>query len=69
ARDKLGSKGVNLVVGNDISRVGIGFASDENEVYVVGAEGERFVPRASKREVARVVLDHMLAEMREERPR
>jgi D-alanyl-D-alanine carboxypeptidase len=36
---------------------------------VVGAEGERFVPRASKREVARVVLDHMLAEMREERPR
>jgi phosphopantothenoylcysteine decarboxylase / phosphopantothenate---cysteine ligase len=69
ARDKLGSKGVNLVVGNDISRVGIGFASDENEVYVVGAEGERFVPRASKREVARVVLDHMLAEMREERLR
>ena len=69
ARDKLGSKGANLVVGNDISRAGIGFGSDENEVYVVGAEGERLVPRASKREVARVVLDHMLAEMREERPR
>ena len=69
AREKLGSKGVNLVVGNDISRAGIGFGSDENEVYVVGAEGESFVPRASKREVARVVLDHMLAEMREERPR
>jgi hypothetical protein len=35
----------------------------------VGAESERLVPRAFKREVARVVLDHMLAEMREERPR
>jgi phosphopantothenoylcysteine decarboxylase/phosphopantothenate--cysteine ligase len=69
ARDKLGSKGVNLVVGNDISRAGIGFGSDENEVYVVGAEGERFVPRASKRAVARVILERMLAEMREEKPR
>jgi phosphopantothenoylcysteine decarboxylase / phosphopantothenate---cysteine ligase len=69
ARDKLGSKGVNLVVGNDISRAGIGFGTDENEVYVVGRgeAGERFVPRASKRAVARVILDSMLAEMNEER--
>jgi phosphopantothenoylcysteine decarboxylase / phosphopantothenate---cysteine ligase len=67
AREKLGSKGVNLVVGNDISKSGIGFGSDENEVYVVGADGERFVPRASKREVARVILESMLAEMSEER--
>jgi phosphopantothenoylcysteine decarboxylase/phosphopantothenate--cysteine ligase len=66
ARDKLGSKGVNLVVGNDISRPGIGFGADENEVYVVGPGEERFVPRASKREVARVILESMLAEMREE---
>jgi phosphopantothenoylcysteine decarboxylase / phosphopantothenate---cysteine ligase len=69
ARDKLGSKGVNLVVGNDISRAGIGFGADENEVYVVGPEGERFVPRASKRAVARVILESMLLEMRKERPR
>jgi phosphopantothenoylcysteine decarboxylase/phosphopantothenate--cysteine ligase len=69
ARDKLGSKGVNLVVGNDISRAGIGFGTEENEVYVVGLEGERFVPRASKRAVARVILESMLLEMRKERPR
>jgi phosphopantothenoylcysteine decarboxylase / phosphopantothenate---cysteine ligase len=69
ARDKLGSKGVNLVVGNDISRAGTGFGADENEVYVVGPEGERFVPRASKRAVARVILESMLLEMRKERPR
>ncbi|HET6886081.1 MAG TPA: phosphopantothenoylcysteine decarboxylase, partial [Rubrobacteraceae bacterium] len=69
ARDKLGSKGVNLVVGNDISRAGTGFGADENEVYVVGPEGERFVPRASKRAVARVILETMLLEMRKEGPR
>src|SRR5829696_705605 len=67
ARDKLSSKGVNLVVGNDISRAGIGFGTEENEVYVVGAEGERFVPRASKRAVARAILERMLAEISEER--
>src|SRR5215218_1338208 len=67
AREKLGSKGVNLVVGNDISRSGIGFGTDENEVYVVGPEEERFVPRTSKREVARVILESLLTEMNEER--
>ena len=55
AREKLGSKGVDLVVGNDISREGICFGADENEVYVVGPEGERFVPRSSKVAVARVI--------------
>ena len=67
AREKLGSKGVNLVVGNDISKAGIGFGSDENEVYVVGREDERFVPRTSKREVAYIILQSMLAEMSKER--
>jgi phosphopantothenoylcysteine decarboxylase/phosphopantothenate--cysteine ligase len=67
AREKLGSKGVNLVVGNDISREGIGFAADENEAYVVGPGGERFVPRTSKKEVARVILEILLEEMSEER--
>ena len=67
AREKLGSKGVDLVVGNDISREGIGFGADENEVYVVGREGERFVPRASKEAVARVILESLLEEMSKER--
>jgi phosphopantothenoylcysteine decarboxylase/phosphopantothenate--cysteine ligase len=67
ARDKLGRKGVDLVVGNDISGEGVGFGSDENEVYVVGREEERFVPRASKREVARVILDTMAVEMERQR--
>ena len=67
AREKLGSKGANLVIGNDISREGIGFGADENEVYVVGRDGERFVPRASKEDVARVILESLLKEMSAER--
>jgi phosphopantothenoylcysteine decarboxylase/phosphopantothenate--cysteine ligase len=67
AREKLAKKGANLVVGNDISREGVGFGAAENEVYVVGREKERFVPRASKAQVARVILDSMMAEMDEER--
>ena len=67
AREKLASKGVNLVVGNDISQTGIGFGADENEVYVVGRHGERFVPRASKSDVARVILENLMADMNEER--
>jgi phosphopantothenoylcysteine decarboxylase / phosphopantothenate---cysteine ligase len=67
AREKLGSKGANLVVGNDISRAGIGFGANENEVYVVGPGGERFVPRSSKEVVARVILENLLEEMSTER--
>jgi len=67
AREKLESKGADLVVGNDISKEGVGFGAAENEVYVVGHEKERFVPRASKEEVARVILDTMMVEMDEER--
>jgi phosphopantothenoylcysteine decarboxylase/phosphopantothenate--cysteine ligase len=67
AREKLASKGTNLVVGNDISREGLGFGAADNEVYIVGREKERFVPMASKEEVARVILDSMIVEMDEER--
>jgi phosphopantothenoylcysteine decarboxylase / phosphopantothenate---cysteine ligase len=67
ARDKLGRKGADLVVGNDISGEGVGFGADENEVYVVGRKEERFVPRASKQEVARVILDTMMNEMERQR--
>lgn len=67
AREKLSKKGVNLVVGNDISQADIGFGTEENEVYVVSRDGERRVPRASKTEVARAILDALVNEMRRER--
>ena len=67
AREKLARKGVDLVVGNDVSLAGTGFGSDDNEVYIVGSEGEDFVPRASKREVAGRILDALAANIGEER--
>ena len=67
ARGKLVTKGADIIVGNDISLEGVGFGAEENEVYVVGHAEERFVPRASKREVARVILKSVLAGMSEER--
>lgn len=67
AREKLKKKGADIVVGNDISREGVGFGAEENEVYVVTGRGERLVPRAAKAEVAREILDDVLALLDEER--
>jgi phosphopantothenoylcysteine decarboxylase / phosphopantothenate---cysteine ligase len=56
-RDKLARKGLDAVVVNDIARQDIGFEGPDNEVTIVTATGERHVPRASKAEVARAILD------------
>lgn len=69
AREKLRKKGADLVVGNDISREGIGFGAEENEVHLVGRGEERFVPRASKTDVARVILDSVMAGTKQESQR
>ncbi len=57
AREKRRSKNADLFVFNDISRADIGFDSAENEVVVVSENGDRVVPKASKRVVAAAVLD------------
>ncbi len=60
-REKLGRKGVDLVVVNDISGTGIGFDASDNEVWIVRGEGERHVPRTGKDRVAAAVLDEVAA--------
>ena len=58
ARDKLTSKGADLVVANDVAAPGVGFAHDTNAVLIVGTGGEEIdVPLASKDDVARAVVD------------
>jgi phosphopantothenoylcysteine decarboxylase/phosphopantothenate--cysteine ligase len=52
---------------NDVSRPGIGFDADENEVTIVSATGERRVTRASKTLIAQAVLDE-IERLREQRP-
>jgi phosphopantothenoylcysteine decarboxylase / phosphopantothenate---cysteine ligase len=56
-RDKLVRKGLDAVVVNDIARADIGFETHENEVTIITAAGERHVPRASKAEIARAILE------------
>jgi len=59
-REKLERKRLDAIVVNDISRTGIGFDSEENEVTILTADGrERHVPRSRKENVARAVLDEV----------
>ena len=62
AEKKLADKGVHLLVANDVSRPGVGFDADENEVVLLapGAEPER-VGRTSKLVAAGRILDRVAA--------
>jgi phosphopantothenoylcysteine decarboxylase/phosphopantothenate--cysteine ligase len=66
ARRKLADKNANLVVFNDVSRIDIGFDSEENEVVLVRRDGERRVAKAPKRVIAAAIVDE-LAGLLEER--
>jgi phosphopantothenoylcysteine decarboxylase/phosphopantothenate--cysteine ligase len=59
ARHKRAAKGADLFVFNDVARVDIGFDSEENEVVIVSANGDRAVAKAPKRAVAAAVLDEV----------
>jgi phosphopantothenoylcysteine decarboxylase/phosphopantothenate--cysteine ligase len=59
AREKLGRKGLDAIVFNDVSRREIGFNADSNEVTIVEAASEHHVPLASKADVADAVLDRV----------
>jgi phosphopantothenoylcysteine decarboxylase/phosphopantothenate--cysteine ligase len=58
-RSMLDTKGVDLVVINDIGRADIGFDSAENEVAIVGRDGERHIAKTSKDAVAAAILDEV----------
>ena len=60
ARTKLAQKQVDAIVLNDVSRKGIGFDSDRNEVTIVTPTGTIAVPEASKLEVAQKILEAAL---------
>lgn len=59
ARSKLERKNLDLVIANDVSKSGIGFNADENEVTLVGKQGDYTLPRSSKHELARTLIQHI----------
>jgi phosphopantothenoylcysteine decarboxylase/phosphopantothenate--cysteine ligase len=57
-REKLSRKSLDAIVVNDISLQGSGFDSEQNEVTIItAAGGEQHVPKVSKQQIARAVLD------------
>jgi phosphopantothenoylcysteine decarboxylase/phosphopantothenate--cysteine ligase len=58
---KLKKKQLDLIVANDVTKEGIGFGSEENEVTLIGRTGSaKRVPRLSKDEVAQIILDAVM---------
>ena len=58
AASKLASKGVDLIVANDVAAADIGFGHDTNAVLILDREGvEIEVAKTDKHRVARFVID------------
>jgi phosphopantothenoylcysteine decarboxylase/phosphopantothenate--cysteine ligase len=59
ASAKREAKQVDLIVANDVSKPGVGFDADTNEVTIVGPEGAEALPLQSKLRVASAILDRV----------
>ena len=57
AMTKLKAKKLDLVVANDVSDTTIGFHSDDNQVTVIGHNFEDSLPKMSKMQTARFLMD------------
>lgn len=60
ARQKLAAKHLDAIVVNDVSRDGIGFDSERNEVTIITHDEIVEVPETTKLEVAQRVLDQVV---------
>jgi phosphopantothenoylcysteine decarboxylase/phosphopantothenate--cysteine ligase len=55
-RNKLVKKQLDLVIANDVSVKGVGFNSDDNAVTLIGPDGDKALPLASKRQLGRMLI-------------
>ncbi len=55
----LDEKNVDLVVYNDVSRDDVGFDAADNEVVLLGRDGDLHVPKADKSVIAGAILDEV----------
>jgi phosphopantothenoylcysteine decarboxylase/phosphopantothenate--cysteine ligase len=64
-RGKLASKGVDIVVANEVGREGTGFASDANHAAILDAAGDDVALRDwTKADLARAIVDRIAARLR-----
>ncbi len=59
-RAKLRKKGIDAIVVNDVSKTGIGFDSERNEVTIITHDEEISVAEAPKQKIAHRILDVVL---------
>ena len=64
AREKLVRKQLDLIVANDVSVPGVGFASRENRVLLLDREGGRAEIAGSKLHLSHLLWDRVLARLR-----
>ncbi len=68
ALGKLRRKNLDLIVANDVGAPGVGFDHDTNAVTLVGADGPVLnIPLSSKHDVARAILDAVVALLKDAR--
>ena len=60
AREKLTRKGCDLIIANDVSKPGIGFDSDHNEVTLLFSDHTDTLPLATKHELAHQLVEVIL---------
>ncbi len=63
AKRKIDEDRLDMVVANDVARAGAGFGTDTNDVLVVNGAENRHV-RASKLEIANIILDEAAEKLR-----
>jgi phosphopantothenoylcysteine decarboxylase/phosphopantothenate--cysteine ligase len=62
AKKKLQEKNLDLIVVNDVSQPGAGFASDTNQVKILSSSGQaKDLPLTTKEEISETILDHVVA--------
>jgi phosphopantothenoylcysteine decarboxylase/phosphopantothenate--cysteine ligase len=60
ARKKLLGKNADIIVYNDVTEPGAGFAHDTNRIVIMDREGESGLPLLSKEEAAEAVIDRVV---------
>lgn len=66
ARDKLKRKKLDLIVANDVSAADIGFNSDHNAVTLIGADFSEELPKTSKQQLARQLINRIAKHFHEQ---
>ncbi len=61
AKKKLQEKNLDFIVANDVSKVGIGFSSDMNQVKILFPSGKiKELPLMTKEDVSQIILDEVV---------